>query len=116
MKKEMDQFDILAKIIRECDQLLIYRSDAVDISLIHEARARANERLRMHLKEMNFEELWALCNSKLGPAMALEKARQALASVDIPDAAPNGNIDLVANNDGDSVVAWSPVKAEGPTT
>ena len=116
MKTDLDQFDVLAKVIRSCDEMLVYRSDAIDICLLHEARARANERLKQHLKELNFEQLWALCNSKLGPAMALEKAAKALAVVDIPDAAPHGNIELVANNDGNDVVAWVPEGKEGPAS
>lgn len=116
MKTDLDQFDILAKVIRSCDEMLITRSDPVEIHLIHEALARAKDKLRAHLKELTFDELWSLCNTKLGAAMAMEKAAKALASIDIPDVAPNGNIELVANNDGDDVVAWSPEKTEGPTT
>lgn len=114
-KTDLDQFDILAEVIRSCDRMLITRSDPVEVYLIHETQARAKDQLKYRLKEMNFDQLWSLCNSKLGPAMALEQAAKAaakaLAIVDVPDA-PNGNIELVANNDGVDVVAWKP---EGAT-
>lgn len=116
MSKDLDQFDILAEVIRSCDKMLITRNDPVEIHLIHEAQARAKDRLKLHLKDLTFEQLWALCNSKLGAAMALEKAAKALASVDIPPAMPaNGNIEIVADNDGNGVVEWV-ADAKGPTT
>ena len=124
MSKNLDQFDTLAEIIRSCDKMLITRHDPIEIHLIHEAQARAKDRLKLHLKDLTFEQLWALCNSKLGAAMALEKAAKALAVVDITAPVPNGNIEIIADNDGsdemvkaineNDVVAW--VKTEGQAT